>query len=366
MEPGGGAGGGERGGPEVGAGPRAPFFIIGTERSGSNLLRLILHSHPRLAIPHPPHLIRFFRPLQPGYRIGGPGADFPAMVRDVRRLLERHIYPWDVEIDWGRVEREAWPQDCFGVQYALYAQYAAAKGRARWGCKSTFLVDAVPQLLAHHPEARFLWLVRDPRDVAASSARSVFSPAHPLFCAELWRDQQDLALAHERRYPEAVLRIRYEALTAQPEREIRRVCAFLGEEFHPDMLQHHRTDEARRSGSLSESWANTARPITRRDGGYLRALTPAQIRLVEMIVAAPMAALGYPPADLPIPARTDPVGRLERLRYRLADQRAGLRIEWRSLRRDRNVWLRWRRALLLRRLRWRRGGSGPVGGGIDP
>ena len=346
-------------------GPHAPIFIIGTERSGSNLLRLILHSHPRIAVPHPPHLIRYFRPLQRGYRIGQPGADFPAMVRDVRRLLERHIYPWGVEIDWARVEREAWPQDCFGVQYALYAQYAALTGKPRWGCKSTFLVEAVPELLAHHPEARFLWLVRDPRDVAASSARSVFSPSHPLFCAELWRDQQVLALAHERAYPASVLRIFYEALTERPEAEIRRICGFIGEAFEPAMLQHHRTDEARRSGALSESWANTARPIERRAGGYLRALSPEQIRLVEMVAAAPMATLGYAPAELPIPARGAPVGRLERLRYALADRRAGIEIELRSARRDKNVWLRWRRALLLRRLRWRRGGDGPVGGGLE-
>lgn len=353
-----------RAGPEpVSAAPGCdPFFIVGTERSGSNLLRLILHSHPRLAIPHPPHLIRYFRPLQPGYGLDGTvNTGFLRLVSDVRRLLDRHIYPWDVPVDWDRVAQEARPRDCYGVQYALYAQYAAAKGKARWGCKSTFLIDSVPEILGHHPGARFLWLVRDPRDVAASSRRSVFSPSHPLFCAELWRDQQALGLRREREAPAAFLRVLYEDLIAEPEREVRRICSFLQEEFHPAMLQHERTPEAKRSGSLSESWANTARPIQKdRAGGYKKGLSAAEIALVEMVTAPEMAALGYAPAG---PPRQTPVGRLERARYRLADRAADLRIEWRSLRRDSNVWRRWRRALLLRRLRWRRGGAGPVDGG---
>ena len=40
---------------------------MGTERSGSNLLRLILNAHSRIAVPHPPHVLRYFAPLEAGY-----------------------------------------------------------------------------------------------------------------------------------------------------------------------------------------------------------------------------------------------------------------------------------------------------------
>jgi len=36
-----------------------PLFILGTERSGSNLLRLICNAHSRITIPHPPHILRY-------------------------------------------------------------------------------------------------------------------------------------------------------------------------------------------------------------------------------------------------------------------------------------------------------------------
>ena len=142
---------------------------------------------------------------------------------------------------------------------------------------------------------------------------------------------------------------------------MRRICDFLGEEFHNEMLHHERTPEAKRSGSLSESWANTSQPIRKdRAGGYKKYLSAAEIALVERVTALQMATLGYAPVE---PPRRTAIGWLERARYRLADRAADLRIEWRSLRRDRNVWRRWRRALFLRRLRWQRGGDEPVDGG---
>ena len=48
-------------------GPTAPLFIIGTERSGSNLLRLILDAHPGITVPHPPHVMNYFAALEGRY-----------------------------------------------------------------------------------------------------------------------------------------------------------------------------------------------------------------------------------------------------------------------------------------------------------
>ena len=249
---------------------------------------------------------------------------------------------------WGR--QEAQPRDVFGIQYALYDQYAAAKGKKRWGCKSTFMVSEVPTLRQHHPDARFLWLMRDPRDVAASSRRSVFSATHPVFVSELWRDQQQMALRWEREgVPQ--LRIYYESLLSEPEEQVRKICDFLGEEFEPQMLKYFETEEAQRSGSLSQSWAATAKPIQKdRAGSWKKSLQPKEVAWVEAITGPTMDALGYP-RSLP-PSDWQPSA-AERFRFGLKERLQELEIELDSLRKDRNVGRRWRRALLLRRLQWR-------------
>lgn len=327
----------------------APFFILGTERSGSNLLRLILHSHSRLAVPHPPHLVRYFKPLQANYgNLENPG-NFHRLVGDVQALLETHIYPWDVTIDWAKVEADATPRDCFGIQYALYAQYAAQKGKLRWGCKSTFMISEVPTILRHHPDAKLLWLMRDPRDVAVSSRRSVFSATHPVFVAELWREQQQLGLRWEKEGA-PILRIFYEALLENPEAQVRRITDFLEEDFEPGMLRYFETEEARKSGALSQSWAATAKPIQKdRVGSWKKGLTDQEVFWVEAIAGETMEKLGYLRS---LPAQNWAPSAWERRRFQMRERVQELGIEWESFKKDRNVRRRWQRALLLRRLRW--------------
>lgn len=327
-----------------------PFFILGTERSGSNLLRLILHSHSRLAVPHPPHLVRYFKPLQQKYGDLSQQKPFRALIKDVEALLQTHIYPWEVEIDWDRIEKEAQPRDIFGIQYALYQQYAEAKGKKRWGCKSTFLISEVPTLQKHHPRAAFLWLYRDPRDVAVSSRKSVFSATHPVFVAELWTEQQKLGLRWEKE-GFLLLRVRYEELLGDPEGQVRRICDVMGEEFEPQMLTYFETEEARRSGSLSGSWATTSKPIQKdRIGTWKKELKAEEVQWVEAIAGPTMKQLGYPLSRAPLDWRPSV---WERRRFLMRERWQNLRIEWESLKKDRNVARRWKRAFLLRRLRWR-------------
>ena len=336
--------------------PTAPIFILGTERSGSNLLRLILHAHPRIAVPHPPHVMRYFAPLEAGYGDLSDRGARARLVDDVLWLLRVHIHPWEVEIDRERLVDEADPPDLLGVFLSLYDQYRDGAGKARWGCKSTFVIHHVDRVRAARPAARFVWLVRDPRDVAASSRRSVFSPFHPYLTARLWREQQELGLALERRLPaECVLRVHYEDLLAAPEATVRRLCDFLDEDYLPELLAFHRSDAARTASALSEDWKNTASPVLSHNSGkYRRHLSADEIRLVETAAGPAMSALGYSfdtDAGAPLPA-----GLARRAGVRLADARWRAGVELRSLRTDRNHWRRWTRDSVMAWLRWRRGG----------
>ncbi len=70
------------------------IFIIGTERSGSNLLRLILNSHSRISIPHTLHVMRYFTPLVSYYGNLLMDENFNRFARDVAYLINHPIYPW--------------------------------------------------------------------------------------------------------------------------------------------------------------------------------------------------------------------------------------------------------------------------------
>lgn len=335
--------------------PVDPFYIIGTERSGSNLLRVILDAHPGIVVPHPPHVLRYFSPLSKGYGDLKVRRHRERLVRDVLRLVGTHIHPWSWSLDPERLVDQARPPDLAGIFAALYDQVLEQEPAHRWGCKSTFAIHHVDALLRRDPGARFLWLVRDPRDVAASSCRSVFSPSHPYLAAELWRDQQQLGLSLEQALPSStLLRIHYESLLAEPEPQIRRILAFLEEPWDPAVLRFHEGTAARRARALSRDWQNTASPILRGNTGrYRQHLTPRQTAMVEAVAWRPMIRLGYRPERAPFPEE-GPLPLAPRLHIRL---QAGIRrtgIEWRSLRTDANHWRRWRRAALVGALTARR------------
>lgn len=327
-----------------------PFFIVGTERSGSNLLRLVLNSHPRLLVPHPPHVMNQLGSLEASY-----GEErFSELARDVSRFIRWHTYPWEVTPSGVDLERTCPSRDLFGLFAAAYRACLEHSGKARWGCKSTFMIHHASRILRSFPEARFLWLVRDPRDVAVSARKSVFCHFHPYHVARLWSREQRVGLELERTLgPRQVLRLHYERLVQDPEAEVRRLCEFLQEPYEEAMLSFFESREARRSASLCADWQNTDRGFlagnTGRWKGRLRA---RDLALLEAVAEAEMGALGYPLATSPDERRgLLPVGPFRLALFGLDEWVQRVRVEARSLRQDRNFPLRARKYLHLLYLR---------------
>ncbi len=72
-----------------------PVFMIGTRRSGSNLLRLMINQLPEVAAPHPPDILQRMMPLVPLYGNLNDPKIFYQLVDDVCRLVELDPVPWE-------------------------------------------------------------------------------------------------------------------------------------------------------------------------------------------------------------------------------------------------------------------------------
>ena len=85
-----------------------PILMIGTQRSGSNLLRLMLNQLPDIAAPHPPHILQRMMPLEKGYGDLSKDKKFQLLVDDVCKLVELNPVPWEgVKLDRKNVESRA-------------------------------------------------------------------------------------------------------------------------------------------------------------------------------------------------------------------------------------------------------------------
>jgi hypothetical protein len=90
--------------------------------------------------------------------------------------------------------------------------------------------------------------------------------------------------------------LRYEALAADPEAELRPLCAFLGEEYLPAMAKPHRLGQAQ--VAPGDFHAPLRRPpSTARVGRWQREMAPADLRLFQHVAGDLLAELDYEPAD---------------------------------------------------------------------
>ncbi len=328
---------------------------MGTERSGSNLLRLILNAHSRIIVPHPPHLVHYFRPLERLYGDLDEETNYRLFLSDIDRVIRTHIHPWRHAVVPSTIAAFAPSRNSIGTFIGIYELARLEAGKARWGCKSTFLIDHADAVLNALPEAQLILLVRDPRDVALSSKKSVFSPCHPQLTARLWNRQQNTGIDLLDRLPSRmILRLRYEDLIATPEQCINLVCDFLGETYEPGMLRYFETDEARTSGALSESWRNTSSPIIKQNARkFERGLSRKEILMVEAECRQTMSAFEYEPTQPAAAASMRHLRGQGPLHRAVPEAYLRARVELRSLLHDSNHWRRWRRAWTLATIRAR-------------
>jgi len=278
----------------------APIFIVGANRSGTTLLRLILNAHPRIAIPD--ELIYFTSylagvPIEQWRRPGLPPPEYEAFVD---RFLDATCPLLD-ELDPSRLRDDILdgPPTFRRPYRCALAAWARHYDKDRWGEKTPgnlFYADILHEMF---PEAQFLYVVRDPRAGVASMQRVSFFPDDVIFNALSRRkhDVQGQALLNRSVPDPQRMTVRYEDLVRAPEVQTRAICQFLDEDFSPQMLCFHQDADDYMKDEAEERYNATAtQPITddRVDAWRVR-LAPDQVAVVESICHDVMQQFQYEP-----------------------------------------------------------------------
>jgi hypothetical protein len=221
-----------------GTGPAMPI-IVGVGRSGTTLLRLMLDAHPDLAIPPETGWIPQLLELP---------ATGDALRTAVFQTITGHDSWPDLHLSADALHAEfdqIEPFDLSDGVRALYRLYAWRFGKSRWGDKTTIYCLSMPEVQRVLPEARFIHLIRDGRDVAVSVRPLWFSPGKDV--TSIARDWSYRIRAARQQAAEVshYLEVRYELLVRRPRRELRRICAFIGMPYDRRMIQFHRQARSR-------------------------------------------------------------------------------------------------------------------------
>lgn len=252
----------------------APLFVYGALRSGTTLLRLMLKHHPQIHSPGE--------------------ADY---------LLD-HISKTPSG-DW-QVDREGLADDWMfheaglslpdpaltgaDVIYALIDQLSARGS----GMASLNMHRNISILAELFPEAKFIHLLRDPRDVARSSVQmgwngnSYFGVRHWI---ETEADWDAVGVPADR-----ALDVRFEDLMQDLEAGLGRICDFAGLEFAPEMLDYYKNSTyGPPDPDIAQKWRKKA--------------DPREIARIDGLAGALMEARGYALAGTPVtPGALEEVG----------------------------------------------------------
>jgi Sulfotransferase family len=274
-----------------------PIFMIGTQRSGSNLLRLMLNQLSEIAAPHPPHILQRMKPLEKGYGDLSRDENFMQMVDDVCKLVELNPVPWEgVNLDRKDVAARCRERTVVAAFGAVYDINAETNNAATWCCKSLANINYLDEIEAYYGDAaRYIYLYRDGRDVALSFRKAVVGEKHNYHIGNEWGSTQRIALKSRKHIdPARFYNLSYESLTNSPEEAMRGLCGFLGAEYKDSMLDFHESDEARRAAKSSDLWGNVVKPVmTDNTNKFLREMHEDDIRVFELVAGDVLDGLGY-------------------------------------------------------------------------
>lgn len=262
---------------------QSPIIAIGgCGRSGTTLMRVMLDTHSQIAAGPESHLF-----LPTAIDIESLAEKFDLPVEDLRRAHE------------GASSRTAFIE-------AFQAMYTQRTGKTYWADKTARNIHRIGHIFEHFPEARFIHVVRDGRDVVTSlrthrkrkkvdgeiretGYRMPFED-----CTDRW----NLAIEDAKPFQgdPRYLEVRYENLIHETRAALMQVCGFVGVRYEEAMMEFHTVDTPSRDAKrfFIQNIEATQPKSYASAGRWRRDLSPEQLKFILPRIAENLRYMGYP------------------------------------------------------------------------
>ena len=306
-----------------------PVFpiLVSSGRTGLTLLRLIFDSHPELAVAHEP---RFLAPMARKHRRYERDGEVEVerFVEDLYRFANFRRLGLPRQDVRAALDADV-PTDFADAARRVFGLFAESQGKRLYANKSPVSISYLEPLARLFPEARFVHLVRDGRDVALAYLERNKGPSSVAEGAFHWRLRVSRGRrAGERLGPDRYQEYSYEALIDDPEGTVRDVCRFLKLDYHHQMLDYG--DTAVRFLAVAkhpEDHQHLAMAPTKGLIDWRRSMSAHDLALFEAIGGDLLEELGYECA---------------------ADREVSSLVVWWE-------WIRWRARRIAWRIKWKLG-----------
>jgi hypothetical protein len=278
-------------------------FLLCSERSGSNLITRILGSHSQVSAPSTTHAFRLLCQNEPRYGDLTNEHNWLTLLRDTVDLLRATLGDWTTHWTVDRLYSSVRSRTLGDILRTIYVAEAVANNKQRSFVKEIEVFDFFPFLQKHFPDASYVHLVRDPRDMAVSWKKSAAIRGGVVRAAKTWiRDQRAYQQLEPRNEgPRGAICSRmhtttYEQLVADPTTHVSAICKFLDLSFEPTQLNFYERADANDIANSAIDFLNLKQPIMRSNFGQFRKeLSDLEIAYVESLCGGEMRRYGYLP-----------------------------------------------------------------------
>lgn len=272
----------------------APIFIVGMPRSGTTLLTSMLSAHPRITIAPETHYFSYWTRQYKSLNLVSP-KDFELFWQSLSSSQRFSYFGIDANKTRERILAKG-PPSHQHILSGWLEEYANNVNKPRWGEKTPLHYQSLDHILTWFPNARIIWMLRDPRAVAASLQKVPWASNYIHIHAQQW---QTSLTSFEQTWQKdsRVQLLRYEDLVQQSEKSLTALCQFLSEAYTPDMLtarSETHTPLINRQGWAVQHLQSALQPIsTNAINKWHHDLASYQIEIIESLTFPAAANYDY-------------------------------------------------------------------------
>ncbi len=282
------------------------FFIIGRPRSGTTLIRTLLDAHPNVIVPpeYPviPDLIHRFG-LYPRWT--------PKLKNE---LLQAFRQPQTFEFwnyDYLQIDEQSLMKDLDEMQENtpitsviklsyLHSKSVFPKKEIQLiGDKNPVYALYTRLLMKWFPEAKFLFIMRDPRDNFVSMKKFDWEAPNPSIQAWRWKYITKMMFELNRKYPERTFLFLYEDLVRKPQTLFKKICDFLDIVYDKNVFEFYKISSHENLGFIERETflkyhESLTKPInTETIGKWEKELQSDEIKTIDYVAGQWAQKVGY-------------------------------------------------------------------------
>ncbi len=267
------------------------FQIIGTQRSGSNLFRLMLNEFENVFAPHPPHLLNTFYPLLDKYNNLKKKNNSQRLIDDMLKWINNNPIKWNNLPTSERILSSIEKRNLFEIFKAIYTY----NNPTFWCCKSlqNFKFYNIKEFQDLNPI--YIYIYRDGRDVASSFKKAPIGDKHIYFLAKKWYSDQAICNEIQKSTPtENFFSVKYEDLLEDPKKVLNNFCEKYDIKYNKNFLNFYLSNESKKASNSGGLWKNLSKPLIRNNKEkFKEELNDKEVLIFESINKNILTKLGY-------------------------------------------------------------------------